>query len=55
MKTYVSNLVPRHISEITFHHYNQMTGKSDNLKTSGASKPKDLNRIAKIGYGHKIK
>ena len=31
---------------------NQKIGKPNNLKVLGARHPKDLNRIAKIGYGH---
>jgi hypothetical protein len=31
--------------------HNQKIWKPNNLKAFGASKPKGLNRIAKIGYG----
>ena len=36
------------------HHYVQSRklGTANNLKGFGSSKPKGLNRIAKIGYGH---
>jgi hypothetical protein len=43
----------RPVSGITFFMYahNQKIGKPNNLKVFGASKPKGLNRIAKIDYG----
>ena len=41
-------------SGITFIRYaqNRKIGKTNNLNFLGAIKPKGLNRIAKIGYGH---